>query len=342
MKTCLILFLSLAGLLNSQISTTSGVVGFTTMTINGNAGGGSRLNFGALAMVPNQVYQGTASGAAGTTVTDSAATWTDDAFNGPNGAHYLEVMSIGGSTVASGVGSTYAIIDCVAATGTITLGSALTAGVTAPFVFCVRKHWTISSLLGATNSTGLQGGTPATADQLLIWNGSRHETYYYQTAGIGGTGWRKIGDQSSDAGGTILDPSTAMLVKRGSGTAVNVIVSGAVKSRPAFVAITKGYNYVGNPYPVSMTLASSGIYTGNNSTGIAGGTSAATSDQVLIWNGSDYTTYYYNSSAGGWRSATDAGTNADSTSITGNSSLIVHRLNDPAFTWKIPVHPVQP
>ncbi|MBL9114131.1 MAG: TIGR02597 family protein [Verrucomicrobiaceae bacterium] len=325
----------------AQVVTYSEIVGFERLTVGGNGGSGnSQLTFSGLPLVPATEASGLATSASGTTVTSSAAIWTDDQFNGAAGSHYLEVAAINGSTTAAGVGTIYNITD-TAAPGTVTLASSLAAGVTAPFRFIIRKHWTLARVFGATNSVGLQGGTATSADQIHVWNNTGYDVYYYQTAGIGGTGWRKAGSPSVDASQTVIDPARCMVVKRAQSDSISLTVTGVVKPGLTTRTIVPGHNFVPNPSAIEMTLSSCGLYTGNNSTGIAGGSSTS-ADQVLIWNGSGYDTYYYQTEGiggTGWRKTGDQSTNAAATVIAAGSGFIVRRLNPGSFTWVIPQHP---
>jgi hypothetical protein len=79
-----------------------------------------------------------------------------------------------------------------------------------------------SSGLYTTNATtGLVGGSLATADQLQFWvPGSQGYTtiYYYKTTGIvGGTGWRSNASQSIDASTNTIPPGASVLVLRRAG-----------------------------------------------------------------------------------------------------------------------------
>lgn len=330
--------LFLSGLVQAQVSSTSNIVGFTTVLIEGNPTG-TRLNLNSLSLTTNIDYQSAATGLGTNTIIDSTGSWAEDAFNGSNGVYYLEIVTSGGSATGVGVGTNYRISDTSIGPATIALNDNLAVGISLPLTYRVRKYWTLASVFGANNSSGLQGGTNSSADQVLLWNGSRHQTFYYQTGGIGGIGWRQTGDQSTDAGSTLIEPTAGVVIKRGQSSTLNVIISGALKTGQTVVTVSQGYNYVGNPFGAGMTLASSGLYTGDNATGIAAGTDAASSDQVQLWNGSTYTTYYYNSTAGGWRSSTDATTNAGTASIPYGSSFIVRRLGSTSFSWKMPQHP---
>jgi uncharacterized protein (TIGR02597 family) len=174
-----------------------------------------------------------------------------------------------------------------------------------------------------------------------LWNGTGHESYYYQTSGLGGTGWRRTGDQSTDASNTVIRPDQSVIIKRVGADAVPLVVNGWVKTGKASVDIVQGFNFVPNPYSQAMTLASCGIYTGNPATGVAGGT-LTSADQVLLWNGSSYETYFYQTSGiggTGWRKVGVQSTDASGASIAPGTSIIVRRTGADGFTWAIPQHP---
>ena len=102
----------------------------------------------------------------------------------------------------------------------------------------------------------------------------------------------------------------------------------------------RGTSVIGNVYPVSMTLASSGLFTGDPATGLRSG-SATAADQVLIFNGTAYDTYYYQRDArlgNGWRKTTDPRADAATTEIPGGATVSILRRSAP-FDWKIPAHP---
>ena len=63
-------------------------------------------------------------------------------------------------------------------------------------------------------TTGLAAGDPTTADQLMLWNGKGYTTFYYQSSGLGGQGWRRLGAQSTDAGGTVIRPGAGIIISR--------------------------------------------------------------------------------------------------------------------------------
>ena len=98
-----------------------------------------------------------------------------------------------------------------------------------------------------------------------------------------------------------------------------------------------GVSHGGNPYPISSrTLGTSGLYTGNQSTGVAGGTSATAADNVTIYDPSTgvANTYFFHTSFNQWRKGT-----TDSSNITipeGSAIVISRKANRGAFEWYIP------
>jgi uncharacterized protein (TIGR02597 family) len=311
-------------------------VGRIKLSVVGATDGASyAYSFRALSLTRAIQYQGSAETIGATTITDSQATWTTDQFNGPNGAHYIEITS------GSATGLTYDIQATNPETQTLTLNQNLPAGLTVPIKFKIRKHWTIGSVFGPANESGLGGGNVTTADQVLIFNGVGYDTYYYQTSGIGGVGWRKAGDAVTDAAGSVLYPEDGLLIKRKHAGDVKVPLLGVVKSGQTTIPILAGTNLVGNVYAAPLTLADSGLYTGDPATGMAGG-NVTTADQLLLWNGIGYDTYFYQTSGiggTGWRKAGDAVSNASAAVIPVGTSMILKRKAATGFNWVIPQHP---
>jgi uncharacterized protein (TIGR02597 family) len=330
-----ILFAASSAVFAQATTATTDPVGFITLNVAGATGGTPALSFKGLSLTRAVEYQGSAETAAGTSITDNEATWTDNQFNGANGAYYVEIAG------GPGAGTTYDITATAAATKTITLAQGLANGVVAPVSFKIRKHWTIGSVFGANNEAGLGGGDSATADQILISNGTGYDIYYYQTAGAGGTGWRKSPDTATDASGSVIYPEDGVVIKRIQASAVNVVLMGAVKTGQSSIPIQAGNNITGNVFAAPMTLQSSGIYTGNAATGLAAG-GPSTADLVLIWDGTNYAAYYYQSGGTGgtgWRSVTDASTDAGGTPIPVGGSVVIRRNGATGFDWKAPQHP---
>jgi uncharacterized protein (TIGR02597 family) len=314
-------------------------VGFITLGLAGAVSGDPSYSFAGLSMSRAVEYQGSAETVGVNTVTDNEATWANDAFNGAAGAYYLEITS------GSKAGTTYDITATNAGTKTITLAQNLAAGVANGVTFKVRKHWTIASVFGATNSAGLQGGDSNTADQVFIYNPdfAAFTSYYYQGAGVfGGVGWRTTDDAFTDVSANVVYPDDGLIVYRQSAGNLNVVLMGSVKLGQTSIPIQPGFNLVSNVFAAPMTVASTGLYTGNASTGLADGDSN-TADQVFVWNGVSYTSCYYQGAGvfggTGWRTTDDSFADASTTSIGVGTAFFVSRTNPGAFNWVAPQHP---
>src|SRR5204863_8412716 len=131
-----------------------------------------------------------------------------------------------------------------------------------------RKEWTIAGVFGPNDESGIQGGTAATADLVQLWNGASLDSYYYQTSG--GTGWRKVGDPTTDAAGTTIPFYSAVLISRQQSANLNFVLNGTAKTGQTAIPIVLGDNYVGNVCPTNLMLATSGLYTGDPTTGLVG------------------------------------------------------------------------
>src|SRR4029434_6221431 len=201
------ILLTSAASIFAQTTATTDPVGFITLNGAGNGGSGSpAFSFRGLSMTRAVEYQGSAESVGANTLVDNDATWTDNQFNGANGAFFVEIAS------GPGAGTTYDIQTTTAATKTLTLAQNLAGGVTAPVSFKVRKHWTIASVFGANDESGLQGGNTTTADLIQVFNGSGYDSYYYQTTGLGGVGWRKGGSPFTDQSNTKLYPEDGLII----------------------------------------------------------------------------------------------------------------------------------
>ncbi|WP_146853199.1 hypothetical protein [Brevifollis gellanilyticus] len=103
------------------------------------------------------------------------------------------------------------------------------AGATMP----ARETWAISSGYRLINNpfsvattleaSGLRshvaGGTSAAAADLLYLEDAGVITaYWYKTGGLGGSGWRELGDNVTNKGGTLLSPGKSILFKEQAGS----------------------------------------------------------------------------------------------------------------------------
>ena len=253
---------------NAQTTATTDPVGFITLNVLGTGGVGSnKISYQGLGLTRPVEYQGSAETVGASSLTDNEATWTDGQFNAGAEKYFVELTS------GAGAGTTYDIATTTAATKTITTVQPL-AGAANGNTFKIRKHHTPASTFGPANEAGLGGGSSTTADQILVWNGTGYDIYFYSTGGLTGVGWRKAGSGASNFANAILYPEDGLVVKRLQNANVPVILMGAVKTGQTSIPVGVGINIFGNVYAAPMTLADSGLYTGNNTTGLNGGSSS--------------------------------------------------------------------
>jgi len=309
-------------------------VGFLTLNVQGTGGtSSSALSFLGLSFTQPVSYQATLSSASGTTLTDSNATWSDDQFNGANGQFYVELIS------GTGAGRMSNITATSGSGHSITTADDLSSFVSAGTGYKIRKNWTIASVFGPNDESGLQGGTSSTADQILIYNPGTglYTTYYYKTIGIGGIGWRSLASNSTDASNSPLNPTDGIIVKRLQSSNLGFSLAGAVKLGQTSIPVASGLNILGNVYPSgTFTLGSSGLV----SSGLTGGTSS-TADLLLIYDSPSglYNTYYYKTigiGGIGWRSLASNSADASNTPIPFGASILIQRKNGGAFQWVAP------
>jgi uncharacterized protein (TIGR02597 family) len=321
----------------AQTATTD-PVGFITLSVPGNGGSGSSIAITGLGLTRPIEYQGSAEAVGANSLTDNEATWTDNQFNGANGEFFVEITS------GPGAGVTANITGTNAQTKTITTAESLQGVAAQGVTFKIRKHWTLSSVFGADAANlNIAGGTATTADQVLLWNGTGYDTYYFQTSGIGGVGWRKSGAPTVDQASLKIFPEEGVTIKRKQQTAANIVLMGAVKLGPTSVAVDNGISVIGNVYASGMTLASSGLHDANDdpAKGVAGGT-VTSADQVLIWNGTGYDTYYFQTSGiggVGWRKSGAPTVDASNTPVPVGSAVTIKRKFATGFNWIVPQHP---
>ena len=319
----------------AQTTATTDPVGFITLNVAGTGGvGANKISFTGLSLTRPVEYQGSAETVGASALTDNEATWTDGQFNAGAEKYFVELTS------GAGAGTTYDIATTTAATKTITTAQPL-VGAANGVTFKIRKHHTLGYVFGPNNESGLGGGTSTSADQILIWNGTGYDTFYYQTSGLGGVGWRKGGAPAVNVTNNPIYPEDGVIVKRQQSANVGVILMGAVKTGQTSIPVGVGINIFGNVYAAPLTLADSGLYTGNSGSGLNGGTSTS-ADQVLIWNGTGYDTYYYQT-AGlggvGWRKGGAPAVDASATPIPVGQSVVIKRQFAAAFNWVIAQHP---
>ena len=183
-----------------------------------------------------------------------------------------------------------------------------------------------NALIGSGTNAGDAG-----VDNVLIWNGNGYFTYYYNS---NNNRWQKA---TVNATNTIIFPDDAVFFTRKVTSPLSLTFMGTVPSTSERTELLgSANNFMANRFPTDATLATSGI---ENTPGWVKGGTAGASDNVLIWNGSGFFTYYFNDTNNRWQKAT---VNAAGTSLPAASGFFVVRsagTADTVLTQSLPYTP---
>lgn len=324
-------------------------VGFVNTTIQGTGGTkDSALTFVGLSVTQPVSFQGSVGSYTGGTkvLTPTNGTFTADQFNGASGAYFVEVTS------GSAAGTLSDITATTASPSSITTADDLSAKLAGGESFKIRKHWTLDSVFGPNPNTSnlviLGTGGASDADQVLLFNPvtQLYVTFYYKTtSGYGGIGWRSTTSGNpllDDRSKTILRVTDGLLVRRKLTAPVVLSLPGAVKLGATQRSIASGLNFAGDVYASGTTLANSGLWNPANPAASLVGGGASVADQVLIYDGANYVTYYYKVGGyggDGWRSTSGANplvTPQDNTPLPAGYSVLILRRGAQGFVWTAP------
>jgi uncharacterized protein (TIGR02597 family) len=332
------LALAAASVAFAQNATTT-PVGVVTLEVKAKPASTRSMNFLSLPLVRPAVFTGLIpAGGISTSNGRTVLTFPENSFTGNLSAstapHYLEIST------GDYAGLTSQIIGNTDSTLTLAddLSQVLEAGTT--FV-SVRPNWTLGTAF--PNGEGFQKGTTASnSDNLILFDpdtGAQRIYFYSSSANE----WRS---GTSSSNNVIIPPDAGIWIERKSTVnGFSIQLSGEVKTiqSPIYVGGSAAIKrtIAPNLYPIdSVTLGSSGLYTGDPNTGLAGGSTASNSDNIIIFDPSTgaQTTYYYNTTFGEWRTGL---TPSNSVKIPASSSvLIIRKANRPPFVWYAPRPPM--
>jgi hypothetical protein len=334
-----IALLSVAALLTSSAfaqTVATDPVGYVTIIVNGSPDGTATAYTPLSLSLENVVLASGALSEAPTSavLTNSSASYIPSAFAGTdasgNATHYLQFTTGG------------LIADIIANDATtITTGGDLTGLASSGDGYAVKKHSTLADIFGVANEAGLEGGGDFTAsDQVFIMSSDgagSFATYYYQidpTAPsnfLGGSGWRTVGNTSTDQSNVVVGPDDGILIARATPGDVEFVVTGSVNAVDHKRDLPAGFSLVAYPYPVDVTLDDSNIYTGSN--GYVSGGDFSSSDTIFVLGSNGiYTTYYRQTDptapsnflgGSGWRTVGNTSTDQGAVVIPAGSSIII-------------------
>ena len=272
-------FLAASALFTQQLSAQSVVtdpVGFISVTAKAGSAANPTLTLVSPTLLNPVAWQGTTDASGGVTANTFKVTGAGWTANQYNTSYFVEIYS--GSN--AGVWSTITATTSTTITTQTDLSSFATAGAT----IRIRKYTTLSDFLGASNSAGLLTGTePALADEVLVYNGATPTLYWYYDASDNSglpAGWKDI--SYNDASAIPIGPNQGFVIKRKTSGDRTFTVNGTVKTGNTFVPMGQNLNVVGTVSASGLTLAASGLYTGNATTGVKAGTEPALADEVYF------------------------------------------------------------
>lgn len=206
----------------------------------------------------------------------------------------------------------------------------------------IRKFRTLGDVFGNDNSTGLLSGAALNESDVIFKIGSdaqgnpKWTRYYYQTdptgvaALLGGTGWRRSDNTTTDFKDVVISPDEGLLVKRNGATDLTITLPGTIKTNKSKTPLLVGFNLIAYSFPVDATLDSL-----NLQDKLVSGASVNESDVIFVINASGgFTRYYYQTDptgvlallgGTGWRSTVDTTSDASSTEIGAGSAIIIQR-----------------
>jgi hypothetical protein len=186
--------------------------------------------------------------------------------------------------------------------------------------YAIREDWTVESLFGAAatsvlTATDLDAGDDIeSADQIRLMNDNGTlGPIYFRAKFNGSYGW--FNENAENVANTRLPFGKGVFIK--STGSKSLLLSGIVRaSRTRFDIIGgKKINLLANPVPFPVKLSESGM-------DITPGSSSGTADNLRLWNGTSWVTYWRNTS-GRWTSGSS--TDASSVTIPAGAGFLIKR-----------------
>ncbi len=256
------------------------------------------------------------------------AGWTAGGLSAAATPYFLRITS------GAAAGTTWQISTTTANTAdTVTVlnngvsltGLGITASSSTGDTFELFPAPTLASLFGtnlpvqgtAQAAGKLAGGTSsAVADTISVWNGAIWLTFYYDT----GLGWWKRDVDGTEAANSrnnfVIRPDTCVLIAR-KGDAVTLRSIGRAPASALKARYLSGGSAGVGLFPITNTLSALNLQSLSGWVGIANtsGQNVGAADQVSVWDGSAWLSFYYDTTAASprWRRV---GTGADSNSFT--------------------------
>ena len=173
---------------------------------------------------------------------------------------------------------------------------------------------TLGSLFGTSTPTLQTGSTESAADLVRLNNGTAWITYFHN-----GTQWRTATDATSQ-NNTVIQPDQGVFVVKKSAGSLAITLQGAVSVSAESSSIPgTGQGALSSRFLLPTTLTKLGVHL---CPGWRAGRSASLADTLLLWNGADWTVFYYTGTS--WKMAGGA-SSQDSTAVPAGEAVVVRR-----------------
>ena len=268
------------------------------------------------------IAKGTATSAGASTLSD-----TNAAFGSITAGKFYVVITDG---VDEGAQATI--------TGNTTTELALDADLSALSVtgqiYEIRKHFTIGSLFGPSNQSGLhEAGNSSDADNVLLTKTGGIETFFYSPSGP--EGWKD--SAANDATDEPIAQAVPATVRRRVTGNRTIYPTGAVRRAATRVSIAAtGYSFIGMPNSAPILFADLGL-----DSLVTRGRNPVEADNLLVFDlDGNLTRYFYLDFDGttGWH---DSAFNPAG-SIPAGATVIYQRKAGGAFDWNAPTSTPEP
>jgi len=299
-----ILPLALLGALSLAAgAATTTPVGYSTFAVTGG------FNFVGLTLHEATVFSGEID-----TVSVGSVTVVD---NTPMSTLDLTTILDSSTTYILEVQIASGVTEVITSVGTLTLGTTtdLTSVVSPGDPFSIRPAATLESLFG-TNGENLRAGfiTPATGDEIWIFNGTDYDKYFYDS--FAPAGWEQTAPVtgSIDPSSVTIDYAEGFVLVANSPGAFEIVFDGEVKLNSTELNLAGGFNFASSVAPVGATLATAFGVNGENIRD--GFITPATGDEIWIFNGLNFDKYFYDGFApAGWEQTEPVAQSIDPTLI---------------------------
>ena len=169
-----------------------------------------------------------------------------------------------------------------------------------------------------------KSGDPDEADNFLLWNGVTWNTYYYDSDQGFWASASVFGSQNN----TVILPDEGLFIVHKLTAAIPLVLMGTVPSTaeqsdlPGGTPAAPGQNFVSNRFPVNTTFGTMAL---QNLPGWVRSGDPDEADNALLWNGTTWNTYYYDSDQGFWASASVFGSQNNTPIPTAGALFVIRK-----------------